>query len=162
MSPAATQELFKKAWGGYLTGVSLITFYTGEGEIHGLTANSSSSLSLDPMLVLVSVDHKTRSFPMLSNQKRLVMNLLSKGQKDVSTFFARSDTHGTGPFKFGKTAHGYPFLEGCTAYFDCEIVARHAAGDHTIFISKVDEIEVFGGEPLGFLGGKYMQAAPMA
>ncbi len=162
MSPAVDKDLFRKTWGCFPTGVTVVSFFEDDGAVHGLTANSVSSVSLDPFLVLVCVDHKARSFPLLTRRDRFVMNILARDQEDVSTFFARSDTQGEPPFAFGKSGSGSPVLKGCVAYMDCAVYAKHVAGDHTIFIGKVDEIELFGGEPLVFCQGKYTNVLPPA
>lgn len=155
MSPAATKELFRQAWGRFPTGVSVITFYEDGEMVHGLTANSVCSVSLEPLLVLVCVDHKARSFPMLGKSKRFVMNILSSGQREPSRYFAKSDTEGEPPFKFRKSQHGFPVLDGCLAYMDCKITGTHPAGDHSIFLGQVEEIEIYNGAPMVFYTGKY-------
>ena len=155
MSPAPTKELFRKTWGDFPTGVSVVSFYDDSGMVHGLTANSVCSVSLDPFLVLVCVDHKARSFPMMSKSEHFVMSLLSREQEEECKYFARSDTEGEPPFKFRKSGRGYPILEGCLGYLECTIVAKHPAGDHTIFVGQVEEMEQHGGKPLVFCGGKF-------
>ncbi|MCH8195343.1 MAG: flavin reductase family protein [Chloroflexi bacterium] len=160
MSPVADKDLFRKSWGCFPTGVTVVTFYEDDGIVHGLTANSVSSVSLDPLLVLVCVDHKARSFPIMSKRDRFVMSILARDQEAASSFFARSDTEGSPPFEFQDTGSGNPYLKGALAYMDCQVYAKHVAGDHTIFIGKVDEIELFGGEPLVFSQGKYTDIVP--
>ena len=157
MSPAATKDLFRQAWGNFPSGVSVVTFYWDNGAVHGLTANSVCSVSMDPMLLLVCVDHKARSFPMLAKSERFVMNFLADGQTKESGYFARSDTDEEPPFSFHKSGHGYPVLEGCAAYMDCVVFEKHTAGDHTIFLGKVEEIEVYTREPLVYCAGEYAQ-----
>ena len=155
MSPAATRELFRQAWGNFPSGLSVVTFYRNDGTVHGLTANSVCSVSMDPMLILVCVDHEARSFPILEQSERFVMNFLADGQTEESDFFARSDTSDVPPFSFRKSRYGYPILEGCAAYMDCSVFDKRAAGDHTIFLGKVDEIEVSTKEPLVYCSGEY-------
>jgi flavin reductase ActVB len=162
MSPASTQDLFRQAWGNFPSGVSVISFYEDEGRIHGLTATAICAVSLDPALVLVCVDHKARSFPMLTKSERFVMNLLTQGQDDICMHFARSDTEGEPPFTFHKSSSGFPVLDGCLAHLDCKIVAQHPAGDHTIFLGEVEGGEFYGGRPLVFYGGKFTEVAPTA
>lgn len=157
MSPAATNDLFRQAWGNFPSGVSVVTFYRDDGTVHGLTANSVCSVSMNPMLILVCVDHGARSFPMLEKSERFVMNFLAEGQAAESDFFARSDTGEAPPFSFRKSGSGYPILEGCVAYMDCSVFEMHEAGDHTIFLGKVDEIEVSSKEPLVYCSGRYPQ-----
>ena len=160
MSPAPTKDLFRKTWGSFPTGVSLCTFYEPSGLVHGITANSVCSVSLDPFLVLVCIDHKARSFPMMSNSDRFVMNFLSHEHEAVARYFARSDTHGQPPFVFHKSAHSYPVLDGAIAYMDCKVYGKHLAGDHTIFVGQVEEIEAKGGKPLVFYTGKFTEVVP--
>ncbi|MBI3743958.1 MAG: flavin reductase family protein [Chloroflexi bacterium] len=158
----STKELFRKVWGHFPTGVSVITFWEDDTHhaVHGITANSVCSVSLEPFLVLVCVDHKSRSFPILSKGKRFVMNFLAQHQSDASRFFAKSDSKENPPFEFGVSRLGQPTLKGACAAMDCEIVAKHLAGDHTIFVGKVEDIQDHGGEPLVFHRGKYVEVLP--
>ena len=160
MSPEATKELFRKTWRCFPTGVSVITFYEDGGAVHGLTANAISPVSLDPMLVLVCVDHNARSFPIMRKSERFVMNFLAKDQADQSNFFARNDTEGEPPFGFTRSGRGYPVLEGSVAYMDCKVYDTMEAGDHTIFVGEVEEIEVTDAEALVFCQGKYTEVMP--
>ena len=160
MSQPVTKEIFLKAWGNFPSGVSVITFYEEGGAVHGLTANAVCSVSLEPFMVLVCIDHKAQSFPILSKSDRFVMNFLSKGQEEACMHFARSDTEGEPPFTFSRSAHGVPVLEGCLAHLECRIMDKHPAGDHTIFVGEVEEIEFHGGEPLVFYEGKFLGIAP--
>ncbi len=161
MSPEANKDLYRKTWSRFPTGVSVITFYEADGKtVHGLTANAVSSVSLDPMLVLVCVDHKARSFPLMSKSERFVMNFLTEAQSEPLRYFARNDTTGAPPFKFRKSARGYPILEGSYAFMDCIVYAKHLAGDHTLFLGKVDEIDVTDAKPVVWYMGKLTSVAP--
>ena len=154
----ADKNLFRQTWGNFPTGVSVISFFTPDRATHGITANSVCSVSLQPMLVLVCVDHKARSFPMLDASDRFVMNFLAKSQEAQSNFFASSKTHGSGPFEWGTTAAGLPMLEGTLGFMDCSVYAKHRTGDHTIFVGQVEEISLTEGvEPLAYCRGKYTQ-----
>ncbi|MCL0101891.1 flavin reductase family protein [Dehalococcoidia bacterium] len=156
MSPSPNKEIFRQIWGNFPSGVSVITFYEEEGTIHGLTANAVCSVSLEPFLVLVCIDHKARSFPLLSKSERFGMNLLSESQQAPCMHFAKSDTEGDPPFRFRKSPSGFPVLDGCVAYLDCTIVAKHLAGDHTIFVAEVEDLEFTGGDPLVFYNGQFV------
>ena len=162
MSPVVNKDLFRKTWGNFPSGVSVVSFYDQEGVVHGLTANSVCSVSLDPFLVLVCIDHKARSFKMLGQSERFVMNFLSDKQEEECRYFAKSDTAGVPPFKFRKSTAGFPVLDGSIAYMDCKIVAQHLAGDHTIFVGEVHEIDFHGGKPLVFYTGKFTEVAVTA
>lgn len=161
MSPEVNKDLFRKTWSRFPTGVSVITFYEADGHtVHGLTANAVLSLSLDPFLVLVSVDHKARSFPLMSKSDRFVMNLLTESQEAELRYFARNDTSGQPPFKFRKSGRGYPILEGSFAYMDCQVHAKYPGGDHTIFLGKVDEMDLYEGKPVVWYMGKLTSVVP--
>ena len=155
MSPQATKDLFRQAWACFPTGIAVITFRQSDGAIHGLTANAVCSVSLDPLLILVCVDHKSRSYPMLMGASRFVMNFLAQGQEDVSRFFASRDAKGDPPFDFRRTGYGDPILQGSVASLDAAITERHVAGDHTIFIARVEEIDLSDAAPIVFHTGKY-------
>ena len=149
---------FRKALGAFATGVTVITV-DQDGEVHGMTANAFSSVSLDPLLVLVCVDHRARTHAHLHAKKRFGINVLSEGQREVSEYYARStETHQHAEeagAAFDRTGHGTPVLRGALAYLECRLHSAQAAGDHTIFIGEVEDVRVSEGEPLLFFRGKY-------
>lgn len=154
MGQGELKERFRQAWGNFPSGLSVVTFLTEEQDIHGLTASAICSVSLDPPMVLVCVGEKARSRGQLEKSGRFVMNFLSKGQEDVCWYFATKGEQGALPSVYRKSASGLPVIGGCYAYLDCRIVAQHPAGDHTIFVGQVEDLEVPGGTPLVFhLGG---------
>jgi flavin reductase len=150
---------FRKAMGGFATGVTIITVDL-EGEVHGMTANAFASVSLDPMLVLVCVDHTTRTHAHLHAKKRFGMNVLCENQRAISEYYARPErSHEnaeaeTGA-RFDRTPHGTPVLHGALAYFECRLHTAQSAGDHTIFIAEVEDVVVREGDPLLFFRGRY-------
>ncbi len=159
---AATKDDFRKAMGRFATGVTVIT--TGvDGEVHGMTANAVTSVSLEPMLILLCVDHTADSHDMLSRAGVFAVNILAEEQKDISDRFATKesgDAHGLDgvPHTFGET--GAPILEGALAYLDCRTVTEQEAGDHTIFIGEVvDAGYAENGDPLLFYSGQYARIA---
>ncbi len=85
---SVTQADFRKAMGSFATGVTVITV-DYEGQVHGMTANAFASVSLDPLLVLVCVDHKARTHTHLHARKRFGVNVLSEGQRTMSEYYAR-------------------------------------------------------------------------
>lgn len=156
---AGLQQEFRKACGRFATGVTVITV-RGEGEsVHGMTANAFCSVSLEPLLVLVCVDLRARSHPLIRAQRQFGINVLAADQRDLSNYYARPDRdhesdHGT-KVRFHFTQRGTPLLEGCLAQMDCRLVAEHEAGDHTIFVAEVEEISCREGVPLLFYAGQY-------
>jgi flavin reductase (DIM6/NTAB) family NADH-FMN oxidoreductase RutF len=153
-----TANEFRKAMGCFATGVTVITV-DREGEVHGMTANAFTSVSLDPMLVLVCVDQQARTHAHLHARKRFGVNILRSDQKVISEYYARStETHqhaeAAGAY-FDRTAHGTPVLRGALAYLECKLHTVQNAGDHTIFIAEVEDVVLREGEPLLYFRGKY-------
>jgi flavin reductase (DIM6/NTAB) family NADH-FMN oxidoreductase RutF len=150
---------FRKAMGCFATGVTIITVDL-EGEVHGMTANAFASVSLDPMLVLVCVDHATRTHAHLHSKKRFGINVLCENQRAISEYYARAErTHENAEAEagahFDRTRHGTPVLQGALAYLECRLHSSELAGDHTIFIAEVEDVVMREGEPLLFFRGKY-------
>ena len=131
-----------------------------DGEVHGMTANAFTSVSLDPMLVLVCVDHSTRTHAHLHSKKRFGINVLCEDQKAISEYYARPErTHEHAEVeagaRFERTRHGTPMLDGALAYLECRLQSAQEAGDHTIFIAEVEDVVLREGDPLLFFRGKY-------
>ena len=155
LSPAE----FRKAMGCFATGVTIITVDL-EGEVHGMTANAFASVSLEPMLVLVCVDHNTKTHAHLHAKKRFGINVLGEDQRAISEYYARAErTHENAEAeagaRFERTKHGTPMLHGALAYLECRLHKAQVAGDHTIFIAEVEDVVVREGQPLLFFRGKY-------
>jgi flavin reductase (DIM6/NTAB) family NADH-FMN oxidoreductase RutF len=156
---SVTQADFRKALGCFATGVTVITV-DYEGEVHGMTANAFSSVSLDPQLVLVCVDQKARTHAHLHAKKRFGVNVLASDQRAISQYYARpARTHDRAEeeagARFDRTVHGTPVLHGALAYLECRLDTTQDAGDHTIFIAEVEEVVVREGDPLLFFRGNY-------
>jgi flavin reductase (DIM6/NTAB) family NADH-FMN oxidoreductase RutF len=150
---------FRRAMGAFATGVTIITVDL-DGEVHGMTANAFASVSLDPMLVLVCVDHSTRTRAHLYAKKRFGINVLRHDQQAISEYYARPDRNHEhaeteAGARFKRTNHGTPMLEGSLAYLECRLHSSQEAGDHTVFIAEVEDVVVQAGEPLLFFRGKY-------
>lgn len=149
---------FRKAMGCFATGVTIITV-DQDGEIHGMTANAFSSVSLDPPLILVCVDQRAKTHAHLHARKRFGVNVLSSGQRTISEYYAKSSVahqHAEeAGASFVRTAHGTPVLEGALAYLECRLHSTQPAGDHTIFIAEVEQVEIREGEPLLYFRSQY-------
>ena len=156
-----TASEFRKAMGTFATGVTIVTVDL-DGGVHGMTANAFASVSLDPMLVLVCVDHSTRTHAHLHAKKRFGINVLREDQRAISEYYARPErTHEHAEeeagARFERTKHGTPMLQGSLAYLECRLHSAEEAGDHTIFIAEVEDVVVQEGEPLLFFRGKYRE-----
>ena len=156
---SVTSAEFRQALGCFATGVTVITV-DYEGEVQGMTANAFASVSLDPPLVLVCVDHRARTHAHLHAKKRFGVNVLAEDQKIISDYYARAaQDHGHAErdagARFDRTAHGTPVLNGGLAYLECRLHTVQDAGDHTIFIAEVEEVVVREGNPLLYYRGEY-------
>ena len=163
MNPS--QADFRKALGSFATGVTIITLDDG-GEVHGMTANAFTSVSLDPLLVLVCVDRRARTHAHLNERKRFGVNVLCENQEMISQYYANPErVHARAEeeagAKFDRTAHGTPVLRGALAYLECRLHTVQDAGDHTIFIAEVEDVVVREGDPLLFFKGKYRSICPV-
>lgn len=150
---------FRRAMGCFATGVTIITLDL-DGEVHGMTANAFASVSLDPPLALVCVDHTTRTHDHLHRKKRFGVNVLSEDQRAISEYYARPErTHDRAEAeagaRFDRTHYGTPMLHGALAYLECRLHSAQEAGDHSIFIAEVEDVVVREGDPLLFFRGKY-------
>jgi flavin reductase (DIM6/NTAB) family NADH-FMN oxidoreductase RutF len=157
---------FRRAMGCFATGVTIVTVDL-DGEVHGMTANAFASVSLDPMLVLVCVDHTTRTHAHLHAKKRFGINVLCAEQRAISEYYARPErTHEHAEqeagARFERTRQGTPMLQGSLAYLECRLHSAQVAGDHTIFIAEVEDVVVREGEPLLFFRGKYRKVGEEA
>lgn len=162
MSPTADD--FRKAIGRFATGVTVITTKL-DGEPHGMTANAVTSLSLDPMMLLVCVAKDADTHDILSEAGVFAVNILAEDQSELSDRFAKKEFDGAHemddiPVRFARS--GAPIIEGALAYIDCRTVREHHGGDHTIFIGEVlDAGQLGDGQPLLFYGGKYGKLSPV-
>lgn len=154
-----TQTEFRKAMGSFATGVTVVTV-DYEGEVHGMTANAFTSVSLDPLLVLVCVDHRARTHAHLHARKRFGVNVLAAHQRAVSEYYAGPNpdhryAEREAKARFDRTQHGTPVLHGALAYLECRLRTAQDAGDHTIFIAEVEDIVLRDGDPLLYFRSEY-------
>jgi len=156
---AADKQLFRRVMGRFATGVTVVTVPSANGDVKGMTANSFTSVSLDPMLVLVCVDYRAKTLALMEASERFGISVLTEDQQPLSDYFARSDQDSETArqlgVRFRLSKHGTPLLAGCLAALDCRKVSAHVAGDHTIFIGEVVEMSAAEGRPLLFYSGRY-------
>ena len=160
MSIDATR--YRQIVGEFATGVTVVTTAV-DGRLHGMTANALTSVSLDPLLLLLCVDKQAHAHRQLAEGSRFAVNILTAEQEEVSRIFAVSAEPEQGrlqgvPFHLG--ANGQPVLEGCLAYLECAVADRCVGGDHTIFIGAVLDGDVLReAPPLLFYRGAYRRIA---
>lgn len=151
---------FRRALGNFATGVTIVTAATADGKKAGVTANSFNSVSLDPPLVLWSIDKRSGSYDVFDQAKHFAVNILSADQIDLSNQFARPRDD-----KFAGVAHepgegGAPLFPDCAARFQCEKHQQVDGGDHWILIGKVLAFDDFGRSPLLYHQGAYSMVLP--
>ena len=161
--PPLTGPQFRKALGHFTTGITVVTVESAPGQVRGMTANSFTSVSLDPMLILVCVDKGAKILPMLEKKKRFGVSVLKEGHEAISEYFAKgvqsAEAEQRLSIHYRWTPRGIPVLEGTLLQLSCEVAASHLTGDHTIFIGQVAEAEIHDGKPLLYFGGEYRHMA---
>src|SRR5258705_7161227 len=149
------------ALGTFATGVTIITARGADGGLYGMTANSFTSVSLTPPLVLWSASLYAQSLPAFQEGSHFVVNILAYDQIELSNKFAR--THDN---KFAEIDHmipecGAPVVIGAAAHFECRNEYRHYGGDHIIFIRPLERYAYTHRLTLLFCRGKYMRGEPL-
>ena len=145
-----TARDFRDALGQFATGVTLVTI---DGPM-GFTANSFSSLSLDPPLVLWSPAKASQRYPFFAAAEHFAIHILGQEQADWPRRFSRQG-EGFAGIEWRTNAEGVPILPGAIARFDCRRHAVHDGGDHLIIVGQVLRLALEEGEPLVFAKGKY-------
>jgi flavin reductase (DIM6/NTAB) family NADH-FMN oxidoreductase RutF len=145
---------FRRALGMFATGVLVVTTRSGEG-IHGMTANSFTSVSLSPPLVLICIDHRATMKEALNRSGHYGLSILAQDQQHLSRHFS-SKTKSDVEVQF-EDLEGVPVIQNALAQFSCRITQAPQAGDHLIFIGEVNAYRHALGEPLLYFGGSYKQ-----
>ncbi len=151
-------RIFRDVCGHFATGVTVLTV-DDRGTPRGMTANAVSSLSLDPLLMLVCVEGTASAHEAVANMGAFAINILAEDQRHLSDLFA---AHGDPPEPMGGAPYhtastGAPILEGTIGWIECEVWERYAGGDHTIFVGKAVEMKLTQPDaaPLLFFAGSY-------
>lgn len=148
-------KAFRQCLGKFATGVTVVTCSDADGNPCGITANSFSSVSLDPPLILWNIAKVSNSLEAYLEASHFAINVLSSGQRDVSAHFAQSDHTLFDDVEFELSAQNVPLLPGTIATFECRTHAIHDCGDHYIIIGEVESFTVGDQDPLLFYGGRY-------
>ena len=150
-------RLFRQTVGHFVTGVTVIATENA-GVVHAMTANSFTSLSLDPPLVLFCVGRHTKMGGLIRESGRFSVNILSRDQQDVSSYFAGAWRQTEPPAFSFTTWEAVPRLGGCAATLACTVHAVHEGGDHWIVIGRVAGVDRPdpAAVPLVFFGGRYV------
>ena len=147
----------RDAFGTFMTGVTVVTSHDGEGQPIGFTANSFTSVSLDPPLLLVSLSKRSSNFDALTSASSFAVNILSENQEDISNRFARPVADRYADLDWQTGPHGSPLIGGVAAWFDCSMHKTVDAGDHVLLIGQVEAFDNAGRNGLGYVGGSYIR-----
>ena len=153
------KQAFCRNCGKFATGITIITALDDAGAPHGMTANSFTSVSLDPPLVLVCVDHRARILKHLRTSKHFGISILEEHQKAISAHFARSAHDRFDGIESIQGHTGVPLLPDVLSTMECEIRQLMDAGDHTIVIGEVIHATCHDGKPLVYFGSHYRHLA---
>jgi len=153
MSTAVDSSVFRRTMGGFATGVAIVTCRHA-GELHGMTVNSLTSVSLDPPLVLVCFNRHARTEQAVRAAGNFGVVLLREDQAELSNRFARAgEDHYAGLSV--RYEEGVPLLSDCLAYLICNVTSVYEEGDHSIVVGRVARAAPGSGAPLLFFRGKY-------
>ena len=152
---------FRNALGQFATGVTVVTTRTSAGEPIGLTANSFSSVSLSPPLVLWSLSLRSPNLPNFLQATHFAINVLARDQIALSQRFSKPIPNKFEGITCIDSANGMPLLEGTAAHFECRTEARHYSGDHVIFIGHVLHYSHADRDALGYHRGRYISTTPI-
>ena len=154
------QQALRDAFGSFMTGVTVVTANDANGQPVGFTANSFTSVSMQPPLLLVCPS-KTLSFlEAFSDTDSFCVNILASHQQDVSSLFASFQGDRFKHVGWQPDQHGCAIIDHALAYFSCKRFAAYEGGDHIIFVGEVVAFDEHEKSPLVFHGGAYAEAKP--
>jgi 4-nitrophenol 2-monooxygenase / 4-nitrocatechol 4-monooxygenase, reductase component len=150
-----TPAAFRSTLRHFPAGVTVITARDAEGRPCGLTASAFTSVSLDPPLVLVCIDHAATAYRAFTEYGWFAVNVLEKSQEYLSRQFAASTGDKFAGVSFREGLGRLPILDDVIAALECRVVHQYAGGDHTIFVGQVEAATINGGSPLLYFRGAY-------
>lgn len=149
-------RFFRNAMGKFATGITVVTTQI-DGDAHGMTANAFMSVSLNPKLVLVSIDKRAKMLASIQQTKRFAISFLSGDQQEESMRFA-GQIKDAAPYSFEQLGD-FPVIKDSLANIVCNLYNEVEAGDHILFIGEVTHLKVNEGDPLLYFGGQYRKLA---
>ncbi|MDQ0390277.1 alpha/beta fold hydrolase [Labrys monachus] len=147
---------FRKALGSFLTGVTVVATMAEDGAPRGFTANSFTSVSLDPPLILICIARTASSYPVFAGSGHFSVNILADTQADLSSLFATRSADKFAGAAWRRGPAGSPILDGVAAWFDCRRHEAIEAGDHVILIGEVVGFDHRPLNPLGYCRGAHV------
>jgi len=158
---APDARALRDALGCFMTGVTVVTSVADSKPL-GFTANSFSSVSLDPPLLLVSIANRSGNLASFASGPGFAVNVLAEAQKDLSARFAKPVEDRFADIYWRQGPVGSPLLAGVSAWFDCRLERAIPAGDHTILIGRIGAFDALAAPGLGYYRGAYVTPATTA
>ena len=152
------QKAYRRALGSFATGVTIVSTFDKDGQPWGLTANSFTSVSLEPPVISVCVAKTGRVFPALSASSRFAVNILAAEQQELAMHFASDVENRFDGTPWTANADGAPLLPGASTQLDCIVHGRIDAEDHEILLGLVDSYTHNSGTPLVYCRGSFFAA----
>jgi flavin reductase (DIM6/NTAB) family NADH-FMN oxidoreductase RutF len=149
------QDLFRAVLGRFASGVTIVTTQDADGRDQGMTVSAFSSLSLDPPLVLVCIDHGASLWPVLRYAQHFAINILASSQEALSRRFSSKEGDRFEGVGFSRGSSGVALLDDTLASVECTVSSRVEQGDHTILIGTVDFGVARDLQPLLYYRGGY-------
>jgi flavin reductase (DIM6/NTAB) family NADH-FMN oxidoreductase RutF len=155
---------FRRALGQFASGVTVVTTRDAAGQTLGLTVSAFCSVSLEPPLVLVCIDHRSDANRGLRESGGFAVSVLDETQEPVSRRFAAPGSGKLEGFGFVDGAHGLPLVPGAIAHLECRVRSFHDEGDHAVWVGEVLGVAARPGRPLVHHAGAYrrLEAAEAA
>ena len=157
--PSESPRKLRDAFGSFMTGVTVVTTVGRDGEPLGFTANSFSSVSLEPPLLQVAVAKRSLNCGAFVSASGFAVNVLAEDQKDVSNTFAAPAEERFATVDWHKGREGMPLIQGVSAWFECSMHKVVEAGDHAILIGRIESFDSSGSPGLGYYRSTYFTPA---
>lgn len=149
-------DTFRAALGRFASGITVVTA-RDEGRDHGMTVSAFCSVSLEPSCVLVCIGHEASMHELMLRVKHIGINVLATEQEALSRRFADPESDRFDGVGYTRGENGVALLDDALVHLECEVIARHEAGDHTIIICAVERAAAYDGRPLLYYRGGYAQ-----
>jgi flavin reductase (DIM6/NTAB) family NADH-FMN oxidoreductase RutF len=151
------ENAFRAVLGRFATGVTVVTSRDRRGRDVGMTVSAFSSVSLDPPLIMICIDHAASAYNVLSKAECFIVNILCSEQEPIARRFAEPERNRFDGLGYDRGENGAIALRDVLAHIECNVADRHEAGDHTIIIGSVQTLSFFDGRPLLYYRGGYAQ-----
>jgi len=150
-------DAFRAALGRFSCGITIVTARAERQRDHGMTVSAFCSASLEPPLVLVCIGHEASMHGLLMKAEHIGISILSTDQEALSRRFADPESDRFDGVGYQRGEHGVALLDDALVHLECDVAARHEAGDHTILVCAVERATPYDGRPLLYYRGGYAQ-----